>query len=609
MRSSGKPISACFGSSRSAVSSVLSSDEGAVRLVGSGSGGSRTRVWPQLPATARTMARGRQALGRHPCSSESRIVGGVSRTPSMRESARQERAKSDGARILCTASREVLKVPKVPTYIGLHRLRFLPCLQLKIPATSPDLSADVNHGHAEDLTRSRQSGLTEGRRVSEPNEAMGKASRRPKRPDPQGANSRSQGASSSSATATASSEPGAESESQQQLPEQISTSPTRRAGGSSSSEPTLPRGNPHHAARDQHHAARERAKEKIARTFGWPYEVRIDVLLAMLADSDHTVREPAQSALYVLDPTALAQHNDAVVLMLAHSDFKWRAAALLVLAFSGHAVIAQCIEIVVVMLEDPYPDVRERALWALMKLEPARFAQHADAFIVALEDAVWQVRWMALGILRDSWSIFREHLEPAALAQLADAVVPRLEDSAENPEVRALVRFGALTTLSAQDPTALTQYADAVVLKLAVPEPDHRCLALLLLRKMGPTALAKHASAVLDRLEDTQTLVAGEDFVAPGLGSASVGESVRDFAVRSLRALPGSVTRDVDFEAPNLRSRLLGRAVWYRCRRIFRVRRIAFYWYALPYRHARDMEEWMHMNQMFKHVNQMFSRL
>ena len=128
VRSSGKPISACFGSSRSAVSSVLSSDEGAVRLVGSGSGGSRTRVWPQLPATARTMARGRQALGRHPCSSESRIVGGVSRTPSMRESARQERAKSDGARILCTASREVLKVPKVPTYIlrPLPLVGFLP---------------------------------------------------------------------------------------------------------------------------------------------------------------------------------------------------------------------------------------------------------------------------------------------------------------------------------------------------------------------------------------------------------------------------------------------------------------------------------------------------
>ena len=531
MRSSGKPISACFGSSRSAVSSVLSSDEGAVRLVGSGSGGSRTRVWPQLPATARTMARGRQALGRHPCSSESRIVGGVSRTPSMRESARQERAKSDGARILCTASREVLKVPKVPTYIGLHRLRFLPCLQLKIPATSPDLSADVNHGHAEDLTRSRQSGLTEGRRVSEPNEAMGKAARRSKRPDPQGANSRSQGASSSSATATASSEPGAESESQQQLPEQISTSPNRRAVRISSSEPTLPRGNPRPARTSGPHlkamvqlhsgrtsyAARERAEAEVAvpGPIRWLSKVQIGVLLAQLADEDVTVRRSAQRVLFKQDRTALAQHAGDVVLEFEHSDFRRRAGAMLVLVRSGRAAIAQFTEAVVLRLNDSHFDVRERALLALTKLEPARFAQHADAFVLALEDPAWQVRWMALGLLQENWRLLRENLEPAALAQHADAVVLKLEDSAQNPQARELVRFSAMMTLSALDPTALTQYADAVVLKLAVPEAGHRCLALILLRKMGPTTLAKHASAVLDRLEDTQTLVAGEDFETP----------------------------------------------------------------------------------------------
>ena len=196
-----------------------------------------------------------------------------------------------------------------------------------------------------------------------------------------------------------------------------------------------------------------------------------------------------------------------------------------------------------------------------------------------------------------------EQLEPAALVQHADALVSKLEDSDGRVQLKALGTLGRL------DQSALVQHANTVVLMLEAPDKETRCRALLVLRKMGPKALAKHVGAVLDRLEDTQTLVAGEDFVAPGLGSASVGESVRDFAVRSLRVLPGSVTRDVDFEAPNLRSRLLGRAVWYRCRRIFRVRRIAFYWYALPYRHARDMEEWMHMNQMFKHVNQMFRRL
>ena len=358
----------------------------------------------------------------------------------------------------------------------------------------------------------------------------------------------------------------------------------------------------------------------------WLSKVQIGVLLAQLADEDVTVRRSAQRVLFKQDRTALAQHAGDVVLEFEHSDFRRRAGAMLVLVRSGRAAIAQFTEAVVLRLNDSHFDVRERALLALTKLEPARFAQHADAFVLALEDPAWQVRWMALGLLQENWRLLRENLEPAALAQHADAVVLKLEDSAQNPQARELVRFSAMMTLSALDPTALTQYADAVVLKLAVPEAGHRCLALILLRKMGPTTLAKHASAVLDRLEDTLTLVAGEEFVVPGFSweaasstpeawptacnpLASVGESVRDFAVRSLRALPGSVTRDVDFEAPNLRSRLLGRAVWYRCRRIFRVRRIAFYWYALPYRHARDMEEWMHMNQMFKHVNQMFSRL
>ena len=75
--------------------------------------------------------------------------------------------------------------------------------------------------------------------------------------------------------------------------------------------------------------------------------------------------------------------------------------------------------------------------------------------------------------------------------------------------------------------------------------------------------------------------------------------NVRDEAWKTLLALPLLVTRDIDFKS-HIRGRLLGRIAWYRCRLRLRVRRIALYWYALPYRpsgpgHARDMEAWGRM--------------
>ena len=53
-------------------------------------------------------------------------------------------------------------------------------------------------------------------------------------------------------------------------------------------------------------------------------------------------------------------------------------------------------------------------------------------------------------------------------------------------------------------------------------------------------------------------------------------------------------------QADELRSRLLGRVAWYRCRIRLRVRSLSLYWYALTYSpsgpgHARDVEAWNHM--------------
>jgi len=117
--------------------------------------------------------------------------------------------------------------------------------------------------------------------------------------------------------------------------------------------------------------------------------------------------------------------------------------------------------------------------------------------------------------------------------------------------------------------------------------------ALRTLRKLEPATLAQHATAVVTRLEDS-------------------AEGVRGRALDLLRGLPRYVTREYrvdvfDSFPRGVRSRLLGRLAWYRCRLRLRVQRLALYWYALPYRpsgpgHARDLQAWDQMSKRSRHV-------
>ena len=98
------------------------------------------------------------------------------------------------------------------------------------------------------------------------------------------------------------------------------------------------------------------------------------------------------------------------------------------------------------------------------------------------------------------------------------------------------------------------------------------------LGKLAPSTLAQHATAVVAMLEHS----------IPELRAA---------AAATVSALPLVVTRGVDLSSSDVRSRLLGRLGWYKYRLHVRVKRIALYWYALPYRpsgpgHARDVEAW-----------------
>jgi hypothetical protein len=201
------------------------------------------------------------------------------------------------------------------------------------------------------------------------------------------------------------------------------------------------------------------------------------------------------------------------------------------------------LDVLLARLEDPAFAVRYKALNTLGKRDPAAAARHADAVVAKLEDASAGVRRLALVTLGN--------LEPVVLAQLSDAVVARLEDA------NGGVREAALETLRVLEPAVLAQHAGAVVGKLN----DRFCLQIF---PSGPLYY-----------------------------------NVRDEAWKTLLALPLLVTRDIDFKS-HIRGRLLGRIAWYRCRLRLRVRRIALYWYALPYRpsgpgHARDMEAWGRM--------------
>ena len=186
--------------------------------------------------------------------------------------------------------------------------------------------------------------------------------------------------------------------------------------------------------------------------------------------------------------------------------------------------------------------------------------------IEGLEDANVDVRIAALRLLRQQ--------NPAILAQHAAAVIARLEDS--EPDVQA----EALDTLGKLEPATLAQYADAVIARLEDEDNSVQAEALDTLGNLEPATLAQYADSLIVKLDNVY---------------------VRGAATLALRSLPRAVTRPGDFfDDRSVRSRLVGRLAWHRCRLRLRVKGLALYWYALPYRpsgpgHARDIDAWDQM--------------
>ena len=302
--------------------------------------------------------------------------------------------------------------------------------------------------------------------------------------------------------------------------------------------------------------------------------------VATLEDSHWShwrARQRALETLGKLEPTTLALYADAVVAWLTVS-FDWcvRVAALQTLGTLEPRTLVQYAADVIARLEDDESFVRRSALETLAKLEPATLVQYAGVVVARLEDPSgdygdWRVRKAALETLS-------RLAQSSSFAQHAFAVVAMLEDSDWQ------VRQGALKTLGELKPATLAWHADAVVARLTDSAEEVRFEALRTLGELEPATLVQYANAALARLEDDDN-------------------DVRDEAMLTLHALPRFVTRPVGFfDCRGLRSRLLGRIGWYRCRLRLRVRSLALYWYALPYRpsgpgHARDVEAWDRMDE------------
>ena len=253
--------------------------------------------------------------------------------------------------------------------------------------------------------------------------------------------------------------------------------------------------------------------------------------------------------------------HSAMVLKLGNSDRRVRSAALVELGRQDVQDLG------------PYHD-------------PVLLAQHADAVVAMLNDPDWEVRASALYYLR--------FLKPEARSQYADAIAAMLEDS--NRRVR-FDAFNAFTQLRFLQPATIAKYAGIIAATLDDVSGDRNLvyMALTALGKLEPEALVQYASSVAARLDDH-----------------SVNPGVRGRAFDILSALPHYITRGIDFTSEelrsrvvthgdsDLRSRLVGRAGWYRYLQRMRGRPIAIYWYALPYRpggpgYVRDVEAWDHI--------------
>ena len=364
-----------------------------------------------------------------------------------------------------------------------------------------------------------------------------------------------------------------------------------------------------------------------------------DAVLAMIKDSEPLVCSYALDTLGHLDPQVLARHADAVAAII--TDNEWarsraykdpydiaRASAVRTLGKLTPAVLAKHADAVVTTLapldrlsEYRHSDItatRKAALETLGTLDPPVLAQYADAVAKLLTNpglagsgaegpglagsGAEEVQARAMDTLAK--------LEPAALARHADAIVAMRRDASER------TRTWVWSTLRTLDPAAIAKYAEDVKICILEEEDESvRLFAMETLCRLNGAVLAQHAHfftlAGVHRffsIGAEAPTSANEVALLQGLSRIRGCTKFRKLALHALRdRLPQFITRGMDSEMELALTdeeafvlvglEIMARVRWYRLRLALRVKRLALYWYALPYRpsgagHARELEAW-----------------
>ena len=363
-----------------------------------------------------------------------------------------------------------------------------------------------------------------------------------------------------------------------------------------------------------------------------------DSLLRWLESGDEDVRRVALHLLSKLDPPTLAQHADAVLARLKDSDPLVCSHAFDALGHLDPQVLARHADAVAAIItdnewarsracKDPYDCARASAVRTLGKLTPAVLAKHADAVVTTLAPPDWLSGYSHADITATRTAALETlgKLDPPVLAQYADAVAKLLTNPSLEGSDAEKVQARAMDTLAKLEPAALARHADAIVAMRRDASERTRTWVWSTLRTLDPAAIAKYADdvmiCILEEEDESVRLCAMETLCR--LDGAALAQHARFFtrplinctrfrelALLALRdRLPHVITRGMDseiemaltgededeFELVGLQ--IMARVRWYRLRLSLRVKRLALYWYALPYRpsgagHARELEAW-----------------
>ena len=211
---------------------------------------------------------------------------------------------------------------------------------------------------------------------------------------------------------------------------------------------------------------------------------------------------------------------------------------------------------IVARLRDQSSSVRHRTLEFMSGLEPRELVPFLDSIVGTLVEPVY--RHQALQLL--------QRQEPAALARHVQTFATLLMDRT----CEGWVRMDALKVLRGTRPEVLRPHVDAIATMLIGTHESVCYEALVVLRVLEPRVLAPHVEAIAARL---QCLTRYSHHF----------EGVLREVMAVLNKLPMSILVQcrLKLRQRHMTKKLLGKTMWYICRKLFWANWMLLWWNAL----------------------------